>query len=132
MGLLFGRVSDETRKIELGGRNDKFTGNKIDSSKYNLVTFLPKSLILQFTRLSNLVFLINAVLQSIPILSSVSPFTALGPLAFVLAISMLREGYEDYVVHHLSRKDTRKIGKSIRERLTSSETVNLWRQNGIS
>jgi magnesium-transporting ATPase (P-type) len=97
MGLLFATISDESRVIKLRSRDRRHAGNKIDTAKYNLITFLPKSLLLQFTRLSNVVFLANAVLQAIPIISTITPITAISPLAFVLGISMLREGYEDYV-----------------------------------
>jgi len=73
--------------------NDKANNNKVDTAKYSILTFLPKSLLIQFFRLSNIVFLFNAVLQSISLISSLSPMTAIGPLAFVLGVSMLREGY---------------------------------------
>jgi len=101
MGLVFPKIHDEARKIQLGTINKHYADNEIDTTKYNLLTFLPKSLLLQFTRLSNVIFLLNAFLQAIPIISSLSPFTAVGPLAFVLAVSMLREGYEDYVLEIL-------------------------------
>ncbi|XP_031472639.1 uncharacterized protein LOC116245034 [Nymphaea colorata] len=98
MGVLFPKINDESRVLELNSTEYRLRGNKIDTAKYSVVTFLPKSLLLQFTRLSNVVFLANAVLQSIPIISTISPLTAIGPLAFVLSLSMLREGYEDYVL----------------------------------
>lgn len=44
-----------------------------------------------------MVYLISAVLQSITIISSLSPITAIGPLMFVLFVGLIREGYEDYV-----------------------------------
>ena len=90
MGLFLPRVSDENRKVPLGCPSPDFYNNKVDTTKYNLLTFLPKSILLQFLRLSNVVFLVNAVLQSIPIISSLSPLTAIGPLAFVLMVSVLR------------------------------------------
>jgi hypothetical protein len=97
MGLLFPKISDESRVLRLNELEVRLRGNKIDTAKYSIASFLPKSLLLQFTRLSNVVFLANAVLQSIPIISTIPPLTAIGPLAFVLSLSMLREGYEDYV-----------------------------------
>lgn len=48
-------------------------------------------------RAANIVYLISAVLQSITIISSLSPITAIGPLMFVLLVGLVREGYEDYV-----------------------------------
>lgn len=115
MGLLFPKIADESRRIKLGEPNELFFNNKVDTAKYNLITFLPKSILLQFLRLSNIVFLVNAVLQSIPIISSLSPITAIGPLAFVLAVSLLREGYEDYVLLLQFRKGIKRIGKLILE-----------------
>ncbi len=115
MGLFFPKVADESRRVRLGNLNELYHGNRIDTAKYNLLTFLPKSILLQFLRLSNVVFLVNAVLQSIPIISSISPITAIGPLAFVLAVSLLREGYEDYVGFLSRRSDIARIGRSTRE-----------------
>ncbi len=47
-------------------------------------------------RLANIYFLFVAVLQCIPSISPLSPFTAIFPLSFVLMVSMAREGVEDY------------------------------------
>ena len=37
-----------------------------------------------------------AILQSIPVLSPLPPITAIAPLVMVLAISMIREAFEDW------------------------------------
>lgn len=111
MGLLFPKINDEPRVLLLNEREHRLRGNKIDTAKYSIASFLPKSLLLQFTRLSNVVFLANAVLQSIPIISTITPLTAIGPLAFVLSLSMLREGYEDYVLVDEFRNGTGRTGR---------------------
>lgn len=46
--------------------------------------------------MANIYFLFIAVLQSIPAISDLGPATAWAPLAVVIVISMIREGYEDY------------------------------------
>ena len=79
-------------------RNKPFTNlknNNISTTKYNIITFLPKSLLLQFTRLPNVYFLFIAILQSIPAISPLTSITAILPLVFVLCVSMLRELIED-------------------------------------
>ena len=38
-----------------------------------------------------------AVIQSIPIISPLNPATAIAPLVLVVAVSMIREGIEDYI-----------------------------------
>ena len=73
-----------------------FSDNKISTTKYNIITFIPKALFLQFVRLANIYFLICAILQCIPIISPLSPATAVVPLVIVLSVSIIREGIEDY------------------------------------
>ena len=72
-----------------------FKNNKIDTTKYNIFTFLPKGLLYQFMRLANVYFLFTAILQCIPIISPLGSATALVPIIFVLAVSLIREAYED-------------------------------------
>ncbi len=76
-----------------------FTSNYISSTKYNKYNFLPLCLIMQFTRMSNIYFLIVTVLQSIPAISPLKSYTAIVPLVFVLGTSMIREAVEDYIRH---------------------------------
>lgn len=70
--------------------------NLVKLTKYNIFSFFPKSLLLQFNRLANIYFLIIAIIQSIPVISPLTPVTAIGPLLVVLAASMAREGWEEY------------------------------------
>ena len=74
----------------------KFKNNQISTTKYNLISFLPKGLLIQFTRLSNVFFLFTAIIQSIPVISPLSSLTAIIPLIFVLGVSMIREFVEDW------------------------------------
>ena len=73
----------------------KHKNNEINTTKYNFITFLPKSLLIQFSRLSNVYFLATAIIQSIPIISPLSSMTAIFPLIFVLGVSMIRDLIED-------------------------------------
>ena len=70
--------------------------NYIRTTKYTSWNFLPLSLMYQFKRKANIYFLAQAILNSIPAVSALNPITAYLPLAFVLGVSMLREGLEDY------------------------------------
>ena len=74
----------------------KFRNNRINTTKYNIFTFLPKALILQFVRLANIYFLVCAILQCIPLISPLAPATAVVPFIIVLSVSIIREGIEDY------------------------------------
>ena len=72
-----------------------FKNNKIDTTKYNIITFLPKGLLYQFMRLANVYFVFTAILQCIPVISPLGSATALFPIIFVLTVSLIREAYED-------------------------------------
>ena len=74
----------------------KISNNRISTTKYNYLTFLPKGLLLQFTRLPNIFFLFTAIIQSIPVISPLTSLTAIIPLIFVLGVSMIREFIEDW------------------------------------
>ena len=73
----------------------KLKDNTIITSKYNIFTFIPKGLLYQFSRLSNIYFLFTAIIQSIPLISPLTSLTAIIPLIFVLGVSMIREIVED-------------------------------------
>ena len=75
----------------------KLKDNTITTTKYNIFTFIPKGLLYQFSRLSNVYFLFTAIIQSIPLISPLTSLTAIIPLIFVLGISMIREAIEDLV-----------------------------------
>ena len=75
---------------------EEYKSNYIRSTKYTGWNFLPLSLLYQFKRKANIYFLLQAILNSIPAISALNPITAILPLAFVLGVSMLREGLEDY------------------------------------
>ena len=78
----------------------KYYDNCINTTKYNLFTFIPKGLLFQFYRLSNVYFLFTAIIQSIPIISPLTSLTAIIPLIFVLGVSLIREAIEDLVRHN--------------------------------
>ena len=69
--------------------------NTITTTKYNIFTFIPKGLLYQFCRWSNVYFLFTAIIQSIPLISPLTSATAIIPLIFVLGVSMIREAIED-------------------------------------
>uniref|UniRef100_A0A1D1Z7N5 Phospholipid-transporting ATPase n=2 Tax=Anthurium amnicola TaxID=1678845 RepID=A0A1D1Z7N5_9ARAE len=73
----------------------KFKGNSISTTKYNVLTFLPKGLFEQFRRVANLYFLMISILSTTPI-SPVHPITNVVPLSLVLLVSLVKEAFEDW------------------------------------
>ncbi|CAN8305350.1 unnamed protein product [Cochlearia groenlandica] len=72
-----------------------YAGNYVRSTKYTPASFIPKSLFEQFRRVANFYFLVTGILSLTP-LSPYSAVSALLPLAFVIAASMVKEGIEDW------------------------------------
>eukprot|EP00736_Rhodelphis_marinus_P010259 Rmarinus@m.19244 len=73
-----------------------FTNNHVRTHKYTVFTFLPYNLFEQFHRLANCYFLLVAAIQFVPDLSPISPWTSIAPLVFVLGVSAVKDGWEDF------------------------------------
>ncbi|KAG8798855.1 putative aminophospholipid-translocase [Serendipita sp. 398] len=78
---------------------NKFPANVVRNQKYNVVTFLPIVFYEQFKFFFNLYFLLVALSQFIPALKIGFILTYIAPLAFVLAVTMGKEAYDDYKRH---------------------------------
>ncbi|KAJ1687104.1 hypothetical protein LUZ63_018494 [Rhynchospora breviuscula] len=72
-----------------------YKGNSVSTTKYNVLTFLPKGLFEQFRRVANLYFLMISILSTTPI-SPVHPITNVVPLSLVLLVSLIKEAFEDW------------------------------------
>ncbi|KAF4669070.1 hypothetical protein FOL47_002720 [Perkinsus chesapeaki] len=92
------------RHVEVGVPNLEFYDNRVSSRRYNWFSFLPLSLLFQFRKFSNLFFLLSAVVMLIPNVSSLSPVSALFPLAFVLIVSEIREFVEEYQAYNRDKE----------------------------
>uniref|UniRef100_A0A8C4YP15 Phospholipid-transporting ATPase n=1 Tax=Gopherus evgoodei TaxID=1825980 RepID=A0A8C4YP15_9SAUR len=69
--------------------------NRIKTSKYNILTFLPVNLFEQFQRVANAYFLFLLILQLIPEISSLSWFTTIVPLMVVFTITAVKDVTDD-------------------------------------
>ncbi|KAG9450028.1 hypothetical protein H6P81_009993 [Aristolochia fimbriata] len=79
--------------FEAGIRN--YGDNYVSTTKYNLATFIPKSLFEQFRRVANIYFLAAGLLAFTPL----GPYTAVSallPLVVVLGATMAKEAVEDW------------------------------------
>ncbi|XP_035707626.1 phospholipid-transporting ATPase ID isoform X1 [Folsomia candida] len=81
--------------------NSKFSyaNNYIKTTKYTVITFLPLNLFEQFQRLANFYFLCLLVLQMIPVISSLTPYTTVFPLLLVLTLTATKDAYDDWQRH---------------------------------
>ncbi len=83
-----------------------FRDNKIKTSKYTALTFLPKNLIEQFSKMANVYFLVIMFMQMIDKISitSGSPVMAL-PLSVVIGVSMIKDIFEDSKRHKSDKQE---------------------------
>ncbi|XP_063822890.1 phospholipid-transporting ATPase IF-like [Ostrinia nubilalis] len=105
-------AASETLRIEVGvvDESDKKKHNRIKTSKYTLLTFLPKNLAGQFRRVANFYFLVVTFI-SIVIDSPVSPLTSIAPLSFMVLVTAAKQGYEDWLRH----KEDNKVNNQVVE-----------------
>ena len=71
--------------------------NRVITSKYNIITFLPRNLFEQFLRVANIYFLFLLIIQLIPGVASVPFYSTLIPLVGVLLITAVKDAYDDIV-----------------------------------
>jgi phospholipid-translocating ATPase len=101
------KVRAENRTIHVGNTYppgvevtvpEKYPDNRVTSSKYTKWTFIPKNLFEQFHRIANFYFLCVALVEVL-IDSPVSPIITILPLVFVVIVTAVKQGYEDYLRH---------------------------------
>lgn len=73
--------------------------NRLKTTKYTLLSFLPKNLFEQFHRLANVYFVFIALLNFVPAVNAFQPVLALAPVLFILAVTAIKDLWEDYSRH---------------------------------
>ncbi|KAL4631216.1 putative phospholipid-transporting ATPase VB isoform X1 [Arapaima gigas] len=86
-----GLLSPDQRRVLV-----RFPGNKIQTTKYTLLSFLPKNLFHQFHRLANLYFLFLVILNWFPQMEVFHREITMLPLVVVTAISSFKDALEDF------------------------------------
>ena len=91
-------ISKEKRKLGVEGTTvpGHFVSNRLNNQKYNVFSFLFKVLYNEFKFFFNMFFLIIAASQFVPFLKVGFLFTYIAPLAFVLVVTMIKEGVDDF------------------------------------
>ncbi|GAB1192333.1 hypothetical protein APSETT444_001524 [Aspergillus pseudonomiae] len=126
-------ILDPTRTEDLiDERTGKpYCGNWIRSSRYSLWSFFPRQFFAQFTKLANFYFLVVAILQMIPGLSTTGSFTTLVPLLIFVSISMGKEGFDDWRRYRLDKEENNRYvsvlrpGAGILSQTSSSDSVSV-------
>ncbi|CAH0663442.1 unnamed protein product [Chilo suppressalis] len=83
--------------------NGQRCDNKIRTTKYTLLSFLPKNLFEQFHRIANVYFIFIVLLNWVPAINAFGKEVAMLPVVFVLGITAIKDLFEDRR-RHLSDK----------------------------
>ncbi|XP_020848436.1 phospholipid-transporting ATPase VA [Phascolarctos cinereus] len=81
------------------GGSQYLADNRLKTTKYTVLSFLPKNLFEQFHRLANVYFVLIALFNFVPVLNAFQPELALAPVLFILAVTAIKDLWEDYSRH---------------------------------
>ncbi|XP_017395816.1 probable phospholipid-transporting ATPase VD isoform X2 [Cebus imitator] len=94
---------------------EKFSGayvnNRIRTTKYTLLNFVPRNLFEQFHRAANLYFLFLVVLNWVPLVEAFQKEITMLPLVVVLTIIAIKDGLEDYRKYKIDKQINNLITK---------------------
>lgn len=91
-----------------------YCANWIRSCRYSFWNFFPRQFFAQFTKLANFYFLIVAILQMIPGLSTTGQYTTIVPLLIFVGISMGKEGFDDWRRYRLDKEENNRFAWVLR------------------
>lgn len=78
--------------------------NRIRTTKYTLLNFVPRNLFEQFHRAANLYFLFLVVLNWVPLVEAFQKEITMLPLVVVLTIIAIKDGLEDYRKYKIDKQ----------------------------
>ncbi|XP_032239636.2 phospholipid-transporting ATPase ID isoform X2 [Nematostella vectensis] len=105
------------RVIEVNDRDNEahhhYKDNFIRTSKYTIITFLPKNLFEQFQRVANMYFLLQVIIMSIPEITALKPESTAVPLVFVIGFTAIKDAYDDIRRHQSDRDVNNRKSKAL-------------------
>lgn len=87
-------VSPKTPKSQ--HPNGYRTDNRVRTTKYTALSFLPRNLLEQFHRVANLYFIFIVLLNWVPAINAFGKEVAMIPVLFVLGVTALKDFFEDH------------------------------------
>uniref|UniRef100_A0A8C3XZ95 Phospholipid-transporting ATPase n=1 Tax=Catharus ustulatus TaxID=91951 RepID=A0A8C3XZ95_CATUS len=94
-----GHFKEEYEKV-----SKLYMNNKIRTTRYTLLNFLPRNLFEQFHRVANLYFLFLVVLNWVPVVEAFQKEITMLPLIGVLTIIAVKDGLEDYSRYKMDKQ----------------------------
>uniref|UniRef100_A0A6A7G3R0 P-type phospholipid transporter n=2 Tax=Hirondellea gigas TaxID=1518452 RepID=A0A6A7G3R0_9CRUS len=88
-------VANHILAPDVASPNDVYPSNRISTTKYTLLTFIPKNIIEQFHRFANIYFLLIVLLNFVPSINAFAKEISMTPLLFVLCVTAMKDLFED-------------------------------------
>uniref|UniRef100_A0A674BFQ0 Phospholipid-transporting ATPase n=1 Tax=Salmo trutta TaxID=8032 RepID=A0A674BFQ0_SALTR len=92
-------VSSLTEDEELTEILKSYSSNKVTTTKYSFLSFIPKNLFEQLHRCANIYFIFLAALNFVPVVNAFQPEISIIPILLVLAVTAVKDLWEDYRKH---------------------------------
>ncbi|XP_063999594.1 phospholipid-transporting ATPase VA isoform X1 [Pogoniulus pusillus] len=108
-------------------RRTVLASNRLKTTKYTVLSFLPKNLFEQFHRLANVYFVFIALLNFVPAVNAFQPELALAPVLFILAVTAIKDLWEDYS-RYLSDKEINHMECLVYSRNEKKYTSRYWKE----
>lgn len=89
-------VPSSTEDEELRNLLGSYKNNKIRTTKYSFLSFLPKNLFEQLHRFANVYFIFLAALNFVPVVEAFQAEISLVPILLVLTVTAIKDIWEDY------------------------------------
>ncbi|XP_069006932.1 phospholipid-transporting ATPase VA [Embiotoca jacksoni] len=110
--------------------NRHYANNKIKTTKYTVLSFLPKNLFEQFHRFANVYFVFIALLNFVPVVNAFQPELALAPVVFILSVTAIKDLWEDYR-RHRSDKEINHMDCLVYSRAERRYVEKYWKEVGV-
>ncbi|XP_037655213.1 probable phospholipid-transporting ATPase VA [Choloepus didactylus] len=75
--------------------NRHYHGNQIKTSKYTVLSFIPKNLFEQLHRFANFYFVGLVILNFVPVVNAFQPEVSMIPICIILAATAIKDAWED-------------------------------------
>lgn len=76
--------------------NRHYRGNQVKTSKYTVLSFIPKNIFEQLHRFANLYFVGIVVLNFIPVVNAFQPEVSMVPVCVILTVTAIKDAWEDF------------------------------------
>ncbi|XP_074865397.1 phospholipid-transporting ATPase VB [Carettochelys insculpta] len=84
--------------------NRHYDCNKIKTTKYTFLSFIPKNIYEQFHRFANLYFVAIAALNFVPVINAFQPEVSVIPICAIMAITAIKDAWEDFRRYQLDKE----------------------------